>query len=172
MKTEILFRPGDIFLAQSKTPLDPLINWVQRFWATDDDSIYGHAGIIIDHAGNTFDALWSVGSTCAYERYKDCQFLVARYNKLTQSALQDGMNRILQHEGEWFPVYRLPLALLHLAKYIHWNNVMCSELVAKFLNSIGARHDHWFGTNVDDLSDELTNYKQYDIIFEGKLSNV
>jgi hypothetical protein len=167
MKNYIDFQSGDIFLAQSKTLLDPVINWVQHFWAKDDESVYGHAGLILDEAGNTFDALWSVGSTCFYERYKGCRVLVARYTELTPEKLQTGLSRVLNHDGEWFPIYRLPLAALHIAKFIHWNNVVCSELVAKFLNAIGTRHHHWFGTNVDDLHEELVNYKQYKIVFEG-----
>jgi hypothetical protein len=148
--------------------LDILINFVQKLYAKDNKSIYSHSGIIIDDLGNTWEASKTVCSKNIFTDYKDKDILVVRYNDLTEVKFDIGYVRVKQYAGDKYPWYRLILYILRLEKYIHWTKMVCSELVAKYLNSIGARHNYWFGTNVDDLHDEYVNYKIYTTIYEGK----
>lgn len=159
---------GDMFLVHGHGLLPEGINNIQAWWSKDGKSSYAHSGVILDNKGTTLECRWYVESNNFHELYKGKDVLVVRYVDLKPEKFQEGYDRIIKHKGEFYPIMRLPLHALHLARHIHWYKVVCSELVAKFAFTIGARDcDQWFGTNVDDLEDEFKHWRVYDVIYEG-----
>lgn len=169
MNSQIKLNAGDVFLVESGSIISPVTNFFQKLWSRDNRSKYCHAGIIIDDTNTTLECRWTVCSTNFMEFYKDKDVLIARCENLKNIDFTNGLLQILKFKGQWFPVHRMILHAFHLAKFIHWQSVVCSELVAKYLHGIGTRHNYWWGTTVDDLEEELKNWKQYSIVYEGKL---
>lgn len=166
---EITVQEGDIFLVEANPLMSPLTNFIQRWWSKDDTSTFGHSGIIVDEEGNTFESRWKVGSNNLFEHYKGKNVLIARILNFDDQRFFSVMESLEQHRGEWFPASRMVLHAFRLAKIFHWHKLVCSELVAKYLFLMGVRHHHYFGTNVDDLEEELRYWKCYLIIYDGKL---
>jgi len=168
MKRQFKVKRGDVFCsAFPGARLGWLIKVVETIRAKDWHAAYSHAGIIIHKDGETVESLWKVKSQNIYEAYKGCTVLIARYNALTQGKYYIGLRMLNKNIGKRYPIFRLPLHLLGLGRFIHWKKMVCSELVAKFLHCVGARHRHYFGVNPDDLADEFKNWKIYEVVFEG-----
>jgi hypothetical protein len=163
-------KTGDCFLVHRRTLLGKMIDVVETFWSKGDKCLYSHAGLIIHKGGTTLEVLQPrVASQNFYEAYSRHQVMVVRYTELTGEKLNKGISRVYQHYGHLYPYWRLPLEGLRLAKFVHWNSVFCSELVAQFLWYVGARDYHWFGVDPEDLEEEFRHWKNYQIIFEEKL---
>ena len=162
--------PGDVFATRNPMALGRAINAIQKFWSYDNEAIYSHTGVIVDYNGVTLECLWTVRHQNIYEAYQEEQVIIARYEKLKN--FNSSFITILEHFGQWYPVYRLLFHLIPpVAKYVHFRkHLVCSEFVAKFLHLVGGRHEHWHGTNPDMLVDEWRHWKNYKIIFEGTLS--
>lgn len=165
---------GDIFLSYSNAFVSKGIKYIQEWQAKDDEASYSHAGIILDSAGNTFESLSTVTSNCLFKKYAKSKVAIyrpTRWNdKVRERKIQEGISRVLKHDGDQYPYRRLFFHAIGLAKHIHWmNQLVCSELVAKYLYYAGMRHRHYFGTNPDDLHDELKDSKYFELTYEGKL---
>jgi hypothetical protein len=160
---------GDVFLVEANPLMSPVTNFFQRWWSKDDTSVFGHSGIIIDDKGSTFEARWKVESNSLFKKYGGKNILIVRIAKFDPYRFLDAMSSLEPHRGEWFPFMRMVLHALRIAKFIHWSKLVCSELVAKYLFYMGTRHHHYFGANVDDLEEELRNWKDYSIVFDGIL---
>lgn len=161
--------PGDLFAVKSRDTLGAAINLLQKFWDTAlDDSEYCHNGIITKPTGETLEAVATVREQNIFTAYAGKEVLIARHRSMTESRYLSGMAKVAPNVGQWYPVHRLFLHLLHLAKYVHWRAVVCSELVAKFLVGAGLRRS-WFGVTTDNLTDQWKESKFYDIVFEGRL---
>jgi len=168
-----LVRPGDVFVSDHPQGLGKFINPVQKFWSSDDDSDYGHAGIIQNHLGLTLEALWQVDEKNLFQYYAGAEVLIARPNKASEAKKKLVIEKLRrEHLGQSYPWWRLPLHLIPpLAKNISANGkfLVCSELVGKYLWMTGHRHKQYLGANPDTLADEWIRWRNMDIIFEGKL---
>lgn len=173
--TRPILRPGDEFATKNPMALGALINLCQKVKATDNESEYSHTGIILEPTGTTLEALWTVGSQNLWEAYRGNKVLVVRNINMTPDTYVCGIAKIRKHIGQWYPVHRLLIHLVGLAKFIHWNRVVCSELAAKFETGCAEFRPekemgfmrNWYGVNPDDLSDRWRISRYYEIIFEG-----
>jgi len=165
--SNILLKKGDIFLSRNPMSLGKAINGVQKFWSKDNKSKYSHSGIIIDKYGTTLEALWSVKNQNLFNDYKDTEILIARCNTLKD--INSGLDNVNKHKGQWYPFYRLGLMIFPpLAKYLHFGRVVCSELTCKFLNKSGLNITY-YGKTPDNVHDMIKHWKDFEIIFEGKI---
>jgi hypothetical protein len=162
---------GDIFFTRSPMWIARVFSKVESFWSPDDRAPYDHCGIIIDEFGTIFESDWSVKTNNLYNEHAGKQILVLRYKEFTDLKFIDAYGHILKHKGQWYPLWRLVLHALRLAKFIHWENVICSELVVQYLDYLtnDLRFRSWYGWNPDDLFDYLENHKDYEIVFNGRI---
>lgn len=160
---------GDLFAVKSRDALGTAINLLQKFWDTAlNDSEYSHNGILTKPTGETLEAVATVREQNIFTAYAGEEVLIARHRSMTESRFLSGMAKVAGNVGQWYPVHRLLLHFLRLAKYVHWRSVICSELTAKFLVGAGLRRS-WYGVTPDNLTDQWKDSKHYDIIFEGRL---
>jgi hypothetical protein len=183
---DIEIRAGDIFCTRCPAALGRAINTCQAVMSRDGKSYYSHAGILIDNKGTTFEALgWRIRSQNLFEAYNNQEVVIARWEGMTQEIFDSVFDILKKDEGKIYPAWRLPLNIVpFVGKYtsIGKRFLVCSEEVGKFLylvfrdhgyESKGGycwpRHKWYTGTSPDTLSDEWHRWKEYEIIFEGKL---
>lgn len=164
-------RAGDFFGTANPSPwLGKPISWAERFHSRDNQAIYTHSGIIINTEGDTIESLWRVETQNIWVAYAGKRILIARWNHLTDELWEETYLMLNEHIGISYPWWRLPLQLIPpLAKYLSFRSgkLVCSELVAKALYFMGARHRWYTGTNPDTLADEWVRWKGYSVIAEG-----
>ena len=185
-KPQLILRPGDLFATRNPQALGRAINAVQIWWAKDGESMYSHAGIILDEKGTTFEATWTLKRQNLFEAYAGDKVCIARYAAMTDEIAKQAFDELMQeHEGKMYPAWRLFFHIVPpIAKYATWGGkfIVCSELVAKFLYIVyqqngwtdqygtkWPRHSHYCGANPDMLSDEWHRWKSYKIVFEDIL---
>ncbi len=167
--------PGDEFATRDASLLGGLIRCVQKAKSVDGESTYNHTGIITDPNGATLEALWTIGSRNLWTHYAGERVLVVRNINMSPDVYAAGFNRIRRHIGQWYPVHRLALHLIGLAKFIHWDRIVCSEFTAKFEAGCAGFRDgsemgflrRWYGVNPDDLADRWRISRYYRTVFEG-----
>ena len=174
MKYPIL-RPGDEFATRNPTIMGSAIRCVQKVKAVDNESEYNHTGIITDPYVATLEALLTVKSQNLWKAYVGEKVLVVRNINMTLPVYVAGFTKIRKHIGQWYPVHRLLLQLVGLAKWIHWDRVVCSELTAKFEagcaeylgpdRASGFMRNH-YGVNPDNLVDRWKISRYYETVFE------
>ena len=162
---------GDIWFVSNRTRLGRFINWGQRLTSFDNQSVYNHCGLFLDDRGTTLEALWHVTSNNFFERYKRKKVLIV--SPMSSEETKFISTDFIRSEefGKSYPVYGfLYMIAPPLAKYIgDGSNLMCSELVAKYLYKIGIRPKYYKGTTPDRLVDEVRHWKDYNITFEGNI---
>lgn len=174
---KVTLQPGDVFCVSGNMGVvSKIIVAVEAFWSKDKKAEYGHSGIIINSMGETVEALWTV-SNGSLDSYKGKKVIIARANG-TQADGQEippidrvaALGLVNETKGTKYPIWRLFLgAIPPLASRISsGKRKVCSELVAFFLQKIGARTDPWQGVSPDTLADEWIRWKNFDIIFEGE----
>lgn len=166
-------RRGDIFCTRNPMMLGRAINAMQKFWSTDGQSTYSHAGIFTTNFGDTFESLWTIKHS-HIANYIGQQVLIGRlsekYNTKKNPAIID---TIRKHKGQLYPFWRLPMHMFPpLAKYLHFtDHPVCSELTMKYVRLCGVSHvGQWAGKNPDHVADFIHNDKECDVIFEGLLT--
>ncbi|MDX9820633.1 MAG: hypothetical protein RBT20_01765 [Syntrophales bacterium] len=173
-----LLQAGDEFATRNPMALGSVINFVQRAKSVDNASEFTHAGMIVGGDGNTLEALWTVKNQNLWEAYRGERVLIVRNINMTPEVYAAGYGKIERHIGQWYPVHRLLLHLLHLAKWVHWDRLVCSELVAKFetgcaeclgLDKASGFMRNYYGVNPDDLADRWRESRYYQVVFEGVL---
>ena len=168
MKIEL--NRGDVFASSNPQSLGRMINFVQRLKSKDNESTYGHTGIIVDGCGTTIEAVWKIETQNLFEDYKGQKVLIARWKGMDKDNFLKGFGAITEHFGATYPYYRLFMHALGIGKFIHFKTPVCSEFTQKFLVSCGAKTlagNNWWGINPDDLVDEWRISEHFDIIFEG-----
>jgi len=168
----ITLKQGDIFASSNPQSLGKAINFIQRIRAKDNQSMYGHTGIIIKPDGITVEAVWSICSQNLFKEYTGKKVLIARWTGMNADTYQKGFDAIKGHIGSTYPYYRLLMHFLGLGKFIHFKTPVCSELTEKFLINCGAvtiSGKNFWGLNPDDLVDEWRISKYFDVIYEGAL---
>jgi hypothetical protein len=162
--------PGDIFCSSSPTLLGGVTNAVQSFWSVDKRSQYSHSGILIDREGTTIEALLTIRSRNFFDSYKGKQVLIGRHSQMTLGRLWNGLVAISGDKGNIYPFHRLLFFMFPpLARYVNFGDwTVCSELTAKFLCGAGLM-DFWSGVNPDFVSEMIHNWKNWKVVWEGKL---
>jgi hypothetical protein len=170
-----LLCPGDEFATKNPMALGRIINFAQKARAVDNESEYSHTGIITGADGATIEALWTVKSQNLWEAYAGNKVLIVRNVNMTLPVCVAGIDKIRAHLGQWYPLPRLVLHALGLAKWIHWYRVVCSELTAKFETGCaeylgpdlasGFMRNH-YGVTPDNLVDRWTISRYYQTVFE------
>ena len=161
----MILQQGDEFASRNPQSLGLIINTFQKIQSVDNESDYTHTGVIISATGQTFEARNSLDKYHLND-YKGQKVLIARYNQMSPDLYMKGWIAISQYMGKTYPYFRLILHALRLAKYVHWETPVCSELTSKFEVAIGARHN-WWGVNPDNLVDVWKDSRRFNIIFEG-----
>ena len=160
---------GDVFLSKNPMWLGKVINFIQRIWSKDSHSIYSHAGVILDESGRTFESLWTVKSQNLFKAYAGQEVLIARHKDMNPKRVFVALKYIHNiHDKDFYPFYRLFFHLLPPLAKISTGSVVCSELVALFLEKCGLMGWH-NGCNPDNLHDMVKFHKGWSVIFEGRL---
>lgn len=169
-------RPGDEFATRNPMALGKMINIVQQIKAYDNQSEYTHTGIIVDPHGATLEALWTVKTQNLFDAYKGQKVLIVRNIHMTLPVFIAGLAKIRPHIGQWYPIHRLLLYLIGVAKWIHWDGIVCSELAAKFEtgcaeylgddDASGFMRNH-YGVNPNHLAGRWAISRFYQTVFEG-----
>ena len=169
------FKRGDIFLSSNPMMLGKMINAVSTMYSVDRNSEFSHSGLFINNT-EILEASYTVSFDNFITKYEGDLVLVGRHNKMTNKTFDLGIEKIKEHIGQWYPFHRLALHFFNLAQYIHWNKVVCSELIAKFLFGAGLRDYKYYGVTPDMLADEIEHSlnddrtgPQYEIVFKGKI---
>lgn len=162
-----MLKKGDVFAVKTNSWLAGVINFCQRVWSWDSESKYNHAGIIIGENGETFESLGKIGRYDLSQYEGQC-IIIARHKDMDEQKFNHGFLKVKDLDGAIYPVLRLLLHFMRLAKYVHWKYPVCSELVGKFLNSAGLWRK-WWGVTPDILADVWAISKYYDVVYEGPL---
>ena len=153
---------GDLFVVRGKGLLFATILFVEWFHSKDGQARYGHAGIITDSDGSTFEALWTVRASNLSQCEGQKVFIVRPEmnwmgDEIPHPLIDSSLEIIKRtYQGKIYPFWRLPLHLAPaLAKFLSWRrtNLVCSELVARYEQLIGTRPGPCTGINPDDLED-------------------
>ena len=161
---------GDIFLSVNPMALGRAINAFQRFWSKDGASIYSHAGIISDTNGDTLESLWRVERQNLFKAYKGKRVLIARHAEMDLRSFYRAYQIIVEeHLDDFYPFYRLVFHMIPPLAKMSVGNVVCSELVAKFLNILGL-FPYVSGCNPDNLHDTFIWGRNWEIVYEGVIS--
>jgi len=108
--------PGDLFVAECGSLLGRTISGVEKWKDAEGDPQWSHAGIIVSEAGETFEALWTIrnGDMSAYAGLR---VMIARYKKMDRQRFRDAYKAVAKaHRNEIYPLWRLPLFFLGLAR--------------------------------------------------------
>lgn len=164
---DISLKPGDVFCVSGNMGfISKVIVFNEWLWSCDGNAKYGHSGLITSDSGDTLEALWTVKES-RIEVYKGMEIVIARPS-ICESAINAGIATVMKEKGKIYPVWRLILHLVPaLAKISIGRWKVCSELVASFLNDIGARPYPWEGATPDMLADEWHQWKKFEIVYEG-----
>lgn len=158
-------KQGDFAHTHSDEMVGFLINRIQKRKAVDDESKYNHSLLILNGKGDTFEALTKIDHY-NLERYKGQNIVIYRYKKMTPELFRKGWDSIKQFDGKGYPYWRLFMHLAGLAKFVHWDRPVCSELVSKFMYACDLRKN-WWGVNPDNLDDCMRDHKDYIKVYEG-----
>jgi hypothetical protein len=141
--------------------LGKAINSAQWFWSNDGESTYSHSGIILDDTGLTFESLWSIRKS-NLDSYEDVKILIGRDVTMTQERFYECWSRVLKHEGQWYPGWRLFLHLIPpLSKLSITGIPVCSELAWKFIDG-----KNYMGVNPDTVADRIKQWDRFNVIYE------
>lgn len=162
---------GDIFCTKNPMWLGRAINAAQRFWSADNESEYGHAGIIIRPTGATFESLGTVRVN-HINAYRGQKVLIGRARDILTIQHRGAINQVREdHEGLIYPFWRLAFHMLPpLAKYISSGKFpVCSELTVKeeILAGVKDWGNRWQGKNPDHVADAIRRWDRYDVVYEG-----
>jgi len=151
--------------------LGRMITVAEKFWSSDNHAKYSHSGIIINPAGSTMEALWTVDYDNIFSKYKGCDVLICRHKYMGVGQYKRGFNGVKKHVGQIYPFWRLVFCLVPpVSKYVGFGRLVCSELVGKFLYKSGMNDFKQFqGLTPDHIADRTRKWKDWNVIFEGKI---
>jgi hypothetical protein len=150
--------------------LGQAIRAFEAFWDPDGKAEYSHAGIMLDPAGTTFEALWRNKRQNLFEAYAGERILIGRHEAMDYVRFMAGWDEVAHLEGRYYAGHRLLMNMFPpLAKLIATGGfAVCSELSAKFL--CGAKLlDHWAGVNPDYLADMIKRWRGWRTVHEAVL---
>ena len=180
-------KPGDIFCTRNPMWLGRAICWFEKIKSKDNHAEYSHAGIILNPAGTTFEAVWTNKKQNLFKAYAGQKVLIGRHDLMTIDTFRKGWAGVKKYEGQWYAGWRLLLhALPFAAKLGTGGFAVCAEIARKFVSKSGVMLDttsaelvakfirtgescFWKGWNPDDIDDMIKNYKGWSVVFEGVL---
>ena len=177
----ITLRPGDIFVSENPSAfLKFFIMHAQKAMAMDSHAKYGHAGIIVDSEGKTFESGIRVqgmngiriGYGNLFEDYIGTEVMILRHEKMTEKVFRDAFIPLaVEYNKKIYPIWRLPLMLSPmLARKLHLTNSgVCSEIAAKLLYNAELLPE-WKSVYPDylaDLGHEIYGMKKFHVVWEG-----
>ena len=161
-------QPGDMFLVASPGFISRMINAVQKFWASDNQAKYSHAGIILNDTGEVFEAVGKGITQGDLYHYAGKPVMIARHSYMDPSLFQAAFKMVQRRRGSPYPIHRLFLHLFPPLAKLGFGMVVCSELVAEFLCFANIM-PYWAGVKPDDLAEMFRRWKGFEIVFEGTL---
>ena len=172
-------QPGDLFATNGDSLLSKAIRVIQWWWSSDNEATYNHVGIYIGAAGireitkwvdeeKTLEARWRFREFLLKD-YLDRPILIVRHNKMTLIRFYMGIKAIQKDLDNIYPMWRLPLHLLHVAKVFAFGPGVCSEQTGKFMKGAGFMNVV-YGITPDNLADRWRIDRDMTIIFEGVLT--
>lgn len=177
-------KPGDIFVSENPSPfLKYFIMKAQRAIAFDGHAVYGHAGIIVDSGGRTFESGikikglngFRIGYQNLYEEYDGVNVMILRHAEMTENVFEPAFSPLsTEYCKKIYPIWRLPLFLIpSVARKIKMTNLgVCSEIAAKLLYNAGLI-PQWRSVFPDMLADwghQTWGKKGLNIIWKGIIS--
>lgn len=166
-------KPGDCFSVYSANFLGEGITFIESIRGlTKESAQYSHSGFIIDDKNTTFEALYHYTEQNLYEAYGGQQIIIFRYKDMTPERFQKGFDAVKGNLGSVYPIYRLGLHLLGLAKYVHFEKPVCSETTEEMAIQAGMvtyTQGNWWGVSPWDLVCDWRITRYGDILFEGIL---
>ena len=166
MKVDL--QPGDFFVVRSKSRLARLISWFEQS-DPGADFRYTHAGIITSESGDLFEAVLTVRHGNLDRDYKDCPILIGRYNGMTPEKFRRAYAKVLRHDGQWYPWWRLPLQALHLDRYLPSDHLMCSELATEQADYATGMPEfkNFYGWTPAILATAFEHWREFKIVYKG-----
>ncbi len=175
---KLTLQVGDVFAVNSGSPISQLINKVSGFNSADGVSTFNHAGIITDDGVipatdilQTFEALRKL-DLYDLQKYRGREIIIARPNAELSVRRHAILRLIQKHRGQSYPWWRIPLHLYPpLARKLSYKGkyLVCSELVAKYELYLGIRNLDFTGTTPDKLAEEWEHWRDFEVIYQGKL---
>jgi len=177
----IELRPGDIFVSENPSAiLRFCIKYAQKALSMDGKSKYGHAGIIVDSTGKTFESGIHIpdkrgiriGYGDLFDSYQGAEVMILRHEKMTEKLFRDAFIPLaLEYNKKIYPAWRLPLMLTPvLARKLHFTNLgVCSEVAAKLLFNAGLLPQYLsvFPDMLADWGHEIYGMKRFHMVWEG-----
>lgn len=160
---------GDVFAVNSGSKISNMINSVQEWNSPDRQSTYNHAGIIVDGGGRTFEALRYL-DYYDLKQYEGRPIIIARPIVPTSQAKLEAILKVTHvYRGRGYNYAHLLLFFYPpLARRVNIVGVpVCSELTAEYQYLAGCYGNNFKGVSPDQLADEWTNWKGFEIVFEG-----
>jgi len=177
----IELKPGDIFVSENPSAiLRFCIGHAQKVLSMDGRAKYGHAGIIVDSEGKTFESGihiegmvgMRIGYQNLFENYNGMEVMILRHEKMTEKLFRASFIPIaVEYNKKVYPAWRLPLMLTPiLARKLHFTNLgVCSEIAAKLLYN-AELVPQWLSVFPDMLADwghPVWGMKYFNIAWEG-----
>ena len=159
---------GDIFLLAGTGWVDRIINFFQALYSGDTKSEYTHCGVVLGEDGTVFETTrWRTSIRNLFADSSGSQVKILRWSDMSPPKVELGYMAIEDQLERIYPYHRLALFALGLARWLHWKGMVCSEIVACFLAAAGERDGYW-GVNVDQLNDEYTVNREWEVVYVGK----
>lgn len=177
----IELNPGDLFVSQNPSPfLRFFIMHAQKTIAFDSHAKYGHAGIIVDKEGKTFESGikikgirgYRIGYQNLFENYQGENVMILRHEKMTEALFKSCFIPLtMKYNRRVYPVWRLPLFLVPVfARKLHLTDLgVCSEIATKLLYN-AKLVPQWRSVFPDMLADwghEIWGMKGLNVVWEG-----
>jgi len=174
-------KPGDIFVSENPSAiLRFCIGHAQKILSMDGKSKYGHAGIIVDSDGKTFESGIKIEGTVGlrigyqnlFDNYQDTEVMILRHEKMTEKIFRNAFIPLaMEYNMKIYPIWRLPLMLTpFLARKLNFSNLgVCSEICAKLLYNAGLlpQYRSVYPDYLADLGHETYGMKRFNIVYEG-----
>ena len=172
----IILNPGDIFCTRNPMMLGRVICCMEKFWSSDNEAKYSHAGIIVGRPAITFEALWTNKKQNLFKAYDGTEVLIGRHEDMTVEKFNLGWQKIKNHEGKIYAGWRLFFHIIPpLAKYLSSNNFgVCSEITGEFIEGSGIYPEgyFWKGKTPDNIADMIHKWKKWTPLYEDKLDKL
>ena len=177
----IELRPGDIFVSENSSAfLRFFIMRAQKAMAMDSHAKYGHAGIIVDSEGKTFESGIKIpgmiglrmGYQNLFEDYQGTEVMILRHKKMTPDIFEKAFLPLdIKYRNKIYPMWRLPMMLTPiLARKLHFTDLgVCSEITAHLLYNAGFV-PQWLSVYPDMIADwghPVWGMKYLNIVHEG-----
>ena len=99
------FRRGDFFTAVSPGILGKGISGIQKLRTIGMPTSFTHGGLFLDEE-TIFESLWRVQRSSVWD-YEGKEFLVGRWQGMTDEKFDIAWKTLKKYEGKWYPVPRL-----------------------------------------------------------------